>query len=558
MATKGYPIKRKLGIEAAAIGRNCYPRSGKPHQGYGTAGFRTNAEHLPHVMFRMGVFAALRSKSLQGKTIGVMITASHNPERDNGVKLVDPQGEMLTQSWEAYATRLANVADEELENEIEAIIEELAIDRDAPARVAVGRDTRASGTHLALAALDGVGSVLPAAARCLGVVTTPQLHYAVSCENAEGENVTPPTVQGYNDRFCSAFQALVEGTAPGSTYEPSLTVDCANGVGALALKPLLERLKPVLSMDLCNAGEGGLNEGCGADFVKLKQVAPAGCTELPAGKRYATIDGDADRLMYFFNDGSCFRLLDGDRLALLLADFMAELMGQAGLSSGPLRLGLVQTAYANGASTEKAVQALGEANVVCAKTGVKHCHHAALSMDAGLYFEANGHGTAIFSDKFVDAVTAAAKSADTKVATAAKKLLMLRQCINETVGDAISIILTVEAVLRLRDWSCKEWLAMYTDLPQRQIKVAVADRAAFETTDAERRCVKPEGLQAELDALVSKAPKGRAFVRPSGTEDVVRVYVEAATLEATLALGQAAVDLVFDKAGGVGAKPVVS
>lgn len=41
--------------------------------------------------------------------IGVMITASHNPEDDNGVKLIDPDGEMLEAKWETYATNLANV-----------------------------------------------------------------------------------------------------------------------------------------------------------------------------------------------------------------------------------------------------------------------------------------------------------------------------------------------------------------------------------------------------------------------------------------------------------------
>lgn len=41
-------------------------------------------------------------------TIGVMITASHNPEEDNGAKLIDPMGEMLEASWEDLATRLAN------------------------------------------------------------------------------------------------------------------------------------------------------------------------------------------------------------------------------------------------------------------------------------------------------------------------------------------------------------------------------------------------------------------------------------------------------------------
>lgn len=31
-------------------------------------------------MFRVGVLAGLRSKKLDGRTIGVMVTASHNPE----------------------------------------------------------------------------------------------------------------------------------------------------------------------------------------------------------------------------------------------------------------------------------------------------------------------------------------------------------------------------------------------------------------------------------------------------------------------------------------------
>ena len=43
-----------------------------------------------------------------GRAIGAMITASHNPVGDNGIKLIDPNGEMLEAAWEAVATDLVN------------------------------------------------------------------------------------------------------------------------------------------------------------------------------------------------------------------------------------------------------------------------------------------------------------------------------------------------------------------------------------------------------------------------------------------------------------------
>ena len=52
------------------------------------------------------------------------------------------------------------------------------------------------------------------------------------------------------------------------------------------------------------------------------------------------------------------------------------------------------------------------------------------------------------------------------------------------------------------------------------------------------------GLQDELNQAIAKYKSGRSFIRPSGTEDVVRVYAEAATQEHADALAKEAEALV--------------
>lgn len=75
---------------------------------YGTAGFRADAGLLQSTVYRVGILAALRSLKMDSSVIGLMITASHNKESDNGVKIADPSGGMLSQHWEPFADALAN------------------------------------------------------------------------------------------------------------------------------------------------------------------------------------------------------------------------------------------------------------------------------------------------------------------------------------------------------------------------------------------------------------------------------------------------------------------
>lgn len=265
---------------------------------------------------------------------------------------------------------------------------------------------------------------------------------------------------------------------------------------------------------------------CGADFVKTKQRAPPHPKPEP-GARYCSLDGDADRLIYYWTEpGTGFFMLDGDRIASLAASFIADLARSAGIADD-LRIGVVQTAYANGASTRYIQEHLG-LPVVCTPTGVKHLHHAACNFDVGVYFEANGHGTVIFSN---DAMRTFRETQPQSPAQkdALETLAAVGDLINQTVGDAISDMLLVELILAHKDWTLKDWANTYTDLPNRLVRVEVGDKDLFQTTDAERRLSHPPGAQAEIDALVNKYTNARSFARASGTENACRVYAEAAT-----------------------------
>lgn len=182
--------------------------------------------------------------------------------------------------------------------------------------------------------------------------------------------------------------------------------------------------------------------------------------------------------------------------------------------------------------------------VVITKTGVKHLHHAALEFDVGIYFEANGHGTVLFSDKY-HKFAAEAKSIR-------PALEILPRLINPAVGDAISDLLLVDALLQHYQWTLKEWNALYTDLPSRQLKISVKDRSVVKCNENETKCLAPNTLQPALDQLMATTKNSRTFCRASGTENVVRVYAEAPTREQADKVATMASALVYEHCGGVG------
>ena len=219
------------------------------------------ADLLDSVVFRVGLLAALRSRKLNGQTIGVMITASHNPPADNGVKMVDPMGDMLEQSWEKHATALANAStDEMLATAYQSLVTELNVNLNNKARVVFARDTRTSGSRLVAALVAGLDAV-GAEHTDFKLQTTPQLHYVTRCINTKGSPLDygEPTEEGYYKKLGEAFVQAMRGAKPaGPIY-----VDCANGIGGPKLYQMLKHLP--------SADKGGLDVKIANDMASPPQ-----------------------------------------------------------------------------------------------------------------------------------------------------------------------------------------------------------------------------------------------------------------------------------------------
>ena len=248
-----------------------------------------------------------------------------------------------------------------------------------------------------------------------------------------------------------------------------LVLDCAHGA-TYHIAPLLFR---ELGAEVITIGvePNGININDGVGSMHIDSLA-AKVRETGAHLGIA-FDGDGDRVLMADGQGTP---VDGDELIYLLArDWQAS-----GRLRGPV-VGTLMTNY----GLERALGKL-EIPFVRTKVGDRYVHQALVEGNAVLGGEASGH------------------------------LLCLDRT---TTGDAIIAALQVLEALKRRKLSLREALDGLTMLPQKTINVKLANGA--KPTEA----ASVQAALAQAQAAVSG--RGRAFLRPSGTEPVVRVTVEA-------------------------------
>lgn len=249
-----------------------------------------------------------------------------------------------------------------------------------------------------------------------------------------------------------------------------VVLDCANGATYRAATAIFERLGAEVDAIGVDPDGRNINAGCGSTHLEPLAERVAG-TAAEVGFAF---DGDGDRMLAVDGGG---RVHDGDELIALAARGMA--------SRGELRGGVVVTVMTNYGFH----RAMAEDGIEVAVTQVGDRYVLDEMQRRGWVLGGEQSGHIIASDF---------------VAT----------------GDGIAAALMT--LRELGDGSLAAGVPM-EKLPQTLVNVEVADREAVADAAAVWAAV-----EAEDEALEGR---GRVLVRPSGTEPLVRVMVEAPSAE---------------------------
>lgn len=453
---------------------------------YGTSGFRDHYSKIESIAMKIGIAMALLSIR-ESRSYGIMITASHNHYDDNGVKIMDDKGNMVILENEQYIECLVN--QEEIHLLSEQCIHNL---HDQCVQLYIGYDSRMSSPTICALIVQGIQSVhsnFPIEIH--EYVTTPQMHYIFSNLVQEMDYM----------KYVNRASKLV-------TTECIL--DCANGIGSKVM--LLLKNPHIHLMNTEWTEPTKLNHLCSSDYVSTQRILPKleGLHEIFVQDNLcASFDGDADRIVFYYRRYDGIHIFNGDYIAALVFTYLSIQLSKC---VQEITIGFIYTGYTNNACLDYVKMLSFPSNIhvnyICAATGVKHLHHEAIRYDIGVYFEQNGHGNVLFQREI-------------------EELEILSQLFHPVIGDGVMDLFATLYILQDLDWNVQDWSNIYTDYPSQLSKCSVLDKDIFKSSKNELELIEPSCVQVYIQQLCMEYTLVRAFVRASGTENVVRLYVES-------------------------------
>lgn len=427
------------------------------------------------------------------------------------------------------------VAGEELDRDLAVALGRAAV-RKIGKRIFIGRDSRESGPMLEQALIDGICAEGGQPA-IVGIVPTPAIalitrEMGANCGIVISASHNPPEYNGIKffdgegyklpDAVEDEMQAIVEEIR-GEQVETGqarpvpnaalyyanhaaavlqergvdlsgmkIAVDCAHGASCETTPATLRALGADVFVINGDPDGSEINVGCGSTHLEpVKFLMESRGADIAIAH-----DGDADRMLALAPDGT---VIDGDFLLAICAKDLKE----RGLLDNNL---VVSTVMAN-LGFQLAMKREG-IDVITTKVGDRYVLEAMREHGAVLGGEQSGH--IIFGKR-------------------------------NTTGDGLVSALELLGVIAASGKTATELMSVMEKFPQALVNVRVTDRTLYDGNEAI--------AAAEAAAEAELGDEGRLLVRPSGTEPLIRVMVEAHTQQQADEIANRVADVVIEQIG---------
>ena len=336
---------------------------------------------------------------------GIMISASHNPYQDNGIKIFGPDGFKLS---------------DEQELEIESLID--------------------NSEQIKNASFDKIGKLY------------------------SGNELTQKYIQH------------IKQSITGDLSDIKIALDCANGATTGVAPFIFGDLEADIETIGCQPNGTNINDNVGStkintisEFVKKNNVDVG-----------FAFDGDGDRVLAVDAKGN---IVDGDKIMFILAKHLKE--------QGELKDNMVVSTVMSNIGFYKAIEENGLQSVKTA-VGDRYVVEEMRKNNYSLGGEQSGH------------------------------IVLMNYA---TTGDGILTAVKLADIIKTSGKSLEELASEVNIYPQKLVNIKVVDKkAAMEDSEVLAEC---ENVEKELEG------NGRILLRASGTENLIRVMVEASSDELT-------------------------
>ena len=517
--------------------------------------FICDEKQLKNLVFRAGIITSIFSMSKNGLPMGIMITGGNNNNSFNGIKICSEKGEMLSNEEEEYFEEVIN--SNNIKESINTLFAKLK-PKQGKCIIVIGIDNRESSKKLSEILIKGLKCIDNCSFNFYDIIPSPSLYFLTFVNQmtfqkiglkykmvfVPRDNYWGYLINSFN-KFHSYYNIVFKTKEENKIkYENEICIDLSNGVASLYKNQIMsifnnKENKFPLKIHLINDNnnEHELNINCGINSILEKKIPKNKKEKYASIVKCASLSSDLDSIIYYIDeeDGkNGIEIIKGEKIIVLYAKMLDFLIDNFSKNlkikyNEMIKMGIITSKYSNGAFISYCENNLKNYKLSVTKTGINNIQKESKKFDISICYEYNGLGTIYISQdlstKFGKLSSLIETSKDSQIIELFQLFIAL---FNSITSDGVSNLLVIESIMKSMNLSIKDVYDFYNEIPYKIVDIKMKYNK-FITNEDDSKIIEPKNMQIIIDELSNKYANSKIYVRPTGTEDCLRVYVESET-----------------------------